>query len=67
MGIVMAGARADQVPERLRVFEALRRRRCSAMQIFSNAGQDEVERVRAEASEFMPAHEIPGKFCPPLC
>lgn len=59
MGIVMAGAQADQVQERLRVFEGLRRKRCSAMQIFSNAGQDEVERVRAEASEFMPVDEIP--------
>lgn len=62
MGIVMAGAQADQVQERLRVFEGLRRKRCSAMQIFSNAGQDEVERVRAEASEFMPVDEIPSKL-----
>lgn len=65
MGIVMAGAQADQVQERLRVFEELRRKRCSAMQIFSNAGQDEVERVRTEASEFMPASEIPGELRTP--
>lgn len=62
MGIVMAGARADQVEERLKVFEGLRRKRCSALQIFSNVGQDEVERVRAEASEFMPVDEIPSKL-----
>lgn len=32
------------------------------MQQFSNAGQDEPEKIQAEASKFMPAEEVPSKY-----
>ena len=35
------------------------------MQIFSNAGQDEPEKIHAEAAKFIPAETVPSKssFC----
>ncbi|KAK8079129.1 salicylate hydroxylase [Apiospora phragmitis] len=49
----------EDVASRLALFESLRRNRCSAMQILSNAGQDEAERVREAASKFLPIQDIP--------
>jgi salicylate hydroxylase len=37
-------------------------KRASVMQIFSNAGQDEPEKIHAEASKFIPAETVPSKF-----
>ncbi|ORY71376.1 salicylate hydroxylase [Pseudomassariella vexata] len=59
MGILMVGAESKDVPQRLELFEKLRHGRCSAIQIFSNAGQDEPERIAAEASKFIPVDSIP--------
>ncbi|TIC91087.1 3-hydroxybenzoate 6-hydroxylase 1 [Colletotrichum higginsianum] len=47
------------VPERLEVFERIRRNRASAVTIFSNAAQDEAEKIREAASRFVPADRIP--------
>lgn len=60
MGIVMAGATPDQVPERLVMYEKIRKSRASVMQIFSNAGQDEPELIREEASKYIPAEMVPS-------
>ncbi|KAK8030012.1 hypothetical protein PG993_011303 [Apiospora rasikravindrae] len=61
MGILMSGATTNpkDVASRLELFESLRRNRCSAIQILSNAGQDEAERVRDEAAKFIPIQDIP--------
>ncbi|KAK8096636.1 hypothetical protein PG999_012580 [Apiospora kogelbergensis] len=61
IGILLSGATTDpeDVASRLELFESLRRNRCSAMQILSNAGQDEAERVRDEAARFIPIQDIP--------
>lgn len=32
------------------------------MQVFSNAGQDEPEKIHAEASKFIPAETVPSKL-----
>ncbi|GKT65449.1 salicylate hydroxylase [Colletotrichum tofieldiae] len=48
-----------EVPERLEVFERIRRNRASAVTIFSNAAQDEAEKIREAASEFVPVDRIP--------
>ncbi|CCF40830.1 hypothetical protein CH063_11297 [Colletotrichum higginsianum] len=50
------------VPERLEVFERIRRNRASAVTIFSNAAQDEAEKIREAASRFVPADRIPSEF-----
>ncbi|KAL0933737.1 salicylate hydroxylase [Colletotrichum truncatum] len=50
------------VPERLEVFETIRRNRASAVTIFSNAAQDEAEKIKEAASEFVqPVERIPTK------
>ncbi|RDW75683.1 hypothetical protein BP5796_06504 [Coleophoma crateriformis] len=46
---------AKSVAVRLESFENVRRNRASAMQIFSNASQDEAERVREAARQYVPA------------
>jgi hypothetical protein len=45
--------------KRFETFEDIRVKRASVMQIFSNAGQDEPERVRRDASIYIPENEIP--------
>ncbi|KAL4960116.1 putative salicylate hydroxylase [Aspergillus stella-maris] len=43
-----------EIINRLRLFEKIRLRRVSAMQILSNAGQDQSFRIRERAQEYMP-------------
>ncbi|KAL4925269.1 putative salicylate hydroxylase [Aspergillus undulatus] len=43
-----------EIINRLRLFEEIRLRRVSAMQILSNAGQDQVSTIRERAQEYMP-------------
>ncbi|OLN94136.1 3-hydroxybenzoate 6-hydroxylase 4, partial [Colletotrichum chlorophyti] len=60
LGVCLSNiASADEVPERLQVFEQIRRNRASAVTIFSNAAQDEAEKIREAASEFVPLDRIP--------
>ncbi|KXH63220.1 FAD dependent oxidoreductase [Colletotrichum salicis] len=49
----------DDVIERLKVFEKIRRTRASVVTIFSNAGQDEAQKIKEAASEFIPVERIP--------
>ncbi|KAL5333984.1 hypothetical protein BJX70DRAFT_391760 [Aspergillus crustosus] len=44
----------DEIRNRLEVFEQVRLRRVSAMQILSNAGQDQAFRIRERAQQYMP-------------
>ncbi|KAL3434377.1 hypothetical protein BDV09DRAFT_195887 [Aspergillus tetrazonus] len=44
----------DEIHDRLKVFEKVRLRRVSAMQILSDAGQDRVFEVRERAQQYMP-------------
>ena len=44
---------ADTIEQRLEAFETVRRKRASLMQIFSNAGQDEAEKIRDEAARLL--------------
>jgi len=34
------------------------------MAVFSNAGQDEPEKIHVEAAKFMPAEDVPSKSHP---
>jgi salicylate hydroxylase len=50
----------DDIQKRLVLFENTRYNRASAMQIFSNAGQDEPWKIRERAQQYMPAAvEVP--------
>ncbi|ORY58182.1 salicylate hydroxylase [Pseudomassariella vexata] len=59
LGLVLCGAKADDVADRLKLYETIRRNRASLMQVFSNAGQDEPELIQKEASQFMPIEKVP--------
>ncbi|KAL1894036.1 hypothetical protein Sste5346_006178 [Sporothrix stenoceras] len=61
LGLVLAGATKEDVPERLKLYEKIRRNRASIIQIFSNAGQDQPELIRKDASAFMPEDKIPKR------
>src|SRR2546421_9869325 len=43
----------EEVPLRLYLFQEVRKDRAAAMQIFSNAGQDEPEKMEAEAKQYV--------------
>jgi len=43
----------EELPLRLRLFQDVRKDRAAAMQIFSNAGQDEPEKMEAEAKQYV--------------
>ncbi|KAG8532389.1 uncharacterized protein KY384_002874 [Bacidia gigantensis] len=47
-----------EIERKLEAFETVRRKRASLMQIFSNAGQDEAEKVREEAGNQAEFHEF---------
>ncbi|KAL8288154.1 hypothetical protein RB597_000310 [Gaeumannomyces tritici] len=59
LGIAMVGAAPESVGARLAVFEAVRRSRASALQVLSNAGQDEAHKVAAEAACYIPIEAVP--------
>ncbi|KAI8267068.1 hypothetical protein K4K58_008766 [Colletotrichum sp. SAR11_239] len=63
LGICLSNMSSSiDVPERLEMFESIRRNRASAVTIFSNAAQDEAEKIREAASEFVqPVERIPTK------
>ncbi|KAL4954144.1 hypothetical protein BDW69DRAFT_144488 [Aspergillus filifer] len=58
LGEVLTELPADpskaEILSRLKLFEKIRLRRVSAMQILSNAGQDQSFRIRERAQEYMP-------------
>ncbi|KAL4922099.1 hypothetical protein BDW62DRAFT_217923 [Aspergillus aurantiobrunneus] len=49
-----SGSPKDEIRNRLGIFENVRLRRVSAMQILSNAGQDQAFRIRELAQQYMP-------------
>ena len=52
------------IEQRLKAFETIRRERASLIQIFSNAGQEESEKVRDEAAKlFGPKTRVPCEWC----
>ena len=61
LGIALTNCTPKELPSRLQLFEKVRRTRASVMQIFSNAGQDEAEKIHADAAKFIPAETVPSK------
>ncbi|KAJ0354952.1 hypothetical protein COL154_011569 [Colletotrichum chrysophilum] len=60
--ILIGDAAHPMLPQRLEMFESIRRNRASAVTIFSNAAQDEAEKIREAASEFVqPVERIPSE------
>ena len=44
---------SDDISERVQLFEDVRKNRASAMQMFSNVGQDEAEKMEKDAQPFV--------------
>lgn len=61
LGIALTSCTPENLEERLQTFEKIRMKRASVMQVFSNAGQDEPQKIHAEASKFIPADTVPSK------
>ncbi|KAF9872153.1 FAD binding domain-containing protein [Colletotrichum karsti] len=60
LGIIFTNVtNPSQVPERLALYEKLRRNRASAIQILSNVGLDQAHLVRNELMEFLEEKHIP--------
>jgi hypothetical protein len=53
LGIALCGATPEKIADRLKVYEKTRRGRASAIQVLSNAGQDQVEEVFQEAAQYI--------------
>jgi salicylate hydroxylase len=62
LGITLTNATPEVLEKRLQLFESIRRNRASVMTEFSNAGQDEPEKIHSKAAKFMPAEEVPSKL-----
>ena len=63
LGIALCGAGANQVAQRLAVFEKARRHRASAIQVMSNAGQEQWEMIHDEVAKYVenvPSKSLPG-------
>lgn len=56
----------DVIERRLGLFGKIRINRASVMQIFSNAGQDDAEKIREDAGKFIHADTVPSTYIPPL-
>ena len=61
LGITLTGCTPDLLEKRLEIFEGIRRNRASVIQEFSNAGQDEPEKIHLAAAKFIPAEDVPSK------
>jgi len=61
LGIALTNYKPGTLESRLQLFEEIRRNRASVMTIFSNAGQDEPEKIQMEAAKFIPAEDVPSK------
>lgn len=64
LGVALSGAgvTAATVPERLAVFEKARRHRASAIQVMSNAGQEQWDLVHDEVARYV--ESVPSEFYP---
>ncbi|KAI8939770.1 hypothetical protein NX059_003512 [Plenodomus lindquistii] len=61
LGIFLANIQSkDDIPARLELMQNTRRNRAGAMQIFSNAGQDEAARIQEEAQPYVDG-PVPSK------
>jgi salicylate hydroxylase len=67
LGIALTNFTPEDLESRLQLFEEVRKNRASVMQIFSNAGQDEAEKIHKDAAKFIPAETVPSKPHSPMC
>jgi salicylate hydroxylase len=67
LGIALTNCTPEDLESRLQLFEEVRKNRASVMQIFSNAGQDEAEKIHKDAAKFIPAETVPSKPHSPMC
>ncbi|CAK7204886.1 hypothetical protein SEUCBS139899_007648 [Sporothrix eucalyptigena] len=57
LGVLFANISSpDQVSARLQLYQDVRQRRAAAIQIFSNAGQDQAARIQQDAKKYVDGH-----------
>lgn len=59
----MCGATPDSITERLAAYERVRMNRASAIQILSNAGQDQVDLTHKQAAKYIGSEELVPSEC----
>ncbi|KFY34839.1 hypothetical protein V494_06418 [Pseudogymnoascus sp. VKM F-4513 (FW-928)] len=59
LGMILTGATPENLTSRLALYEGLRLNRASAIQHFSNAGQDEPEKIREAAGKYIGVDNVP--------
>jgi salicylate hydroxylase len=62
LGISLMDCTPEVLDRRIQLYEKIRMNRASVITIFSNAGQDEPEKMYAEVRKFIPADSIPSKL-----
>lgn len=65
LGISLNGAKPEDIKERLAIFEKARKHRASAIQVMSNAGPDQAERVAREVAQYVSVPLGMFRFSPP--
>jgi hypothetical protein len=64
LGLVLHGATPAQIPQRLAIYERVRRNRAASIQILSHFGYDEA--VPDELVDFMEGQPVPSMYLPLL-
>jgi salicylate hydroxylase len=64
LGILLTNCRKDlaETTQRLRLFEKMRMNRASVITMFSNAGQDQPEKILADAAKYIGIENVPSEF-----
>ena len=63
LGIALCGATVDDIPARLAAYEEIRINRASAIQVLSNAGQDQAHMTYKEAAKYVGSEDaVPSEY-----
>ncbi|RDW82771.1 salicylate hydroxylase-3 [Coleophoma cylindrospora] len=59
LGMVLSNCPVESIPARIKIWEELRIKRASVLQVFSNAGQDEPQKIHVEAAKLIGDENVP--------
>lgn len=63
LGIALCGTTSkDEICERFKIYETIRRNRASVIQILSNVGMDQAEQLKHEVLPYLAEDKIPSTF-----
>ncbi|KAK4170504.1 putative salicylate hydroxylase [Cladorrhinum sp. PSN259] len=62
LGIALHGVcSSEEIPQRLALYEKIRRNRAAAIQILSNVGQDQTHLISEELTKYFPEGQVPSE------